>query len=128
MPLVELLYFDGCPNHLQFLPHLLDLLDAAGVRATVHQINVTDEAHAQRLRFLGSPTLRINGTDVEPAAEARTHYALQCRLYRTEAGLAGTPPDDWITMALARVRHGAPRNHVVGPGREGYPAVAVPPG
>lgn len=99
-PLIELLYFDGCPNHNQLLPHVQHLLTELGIGAEIQLVNVADDADAQRLKFLGSPTLRVNGHDVDPAADGRTQYALQCRLYRTEAGLTGNPPDAWIKRAL----------------------------
>lgn len=103
-PVIELLYFDGCPNHAAFLPHLQRLLADSGVDAPVQLVPVTTDEQAQRLRFLGSPSLRVNGQDVDPAAGERSDYGLQCRLYTTPAGLAGTPPDDWIRSAVHPVR------------------------
>jgi hypothetical protein len=100
-PLIELLYVDDCPNHQLFLPHLRRLLDAVGIDSEVQLIEVSDDAAARRLRFLGSPTLRINGEDVDPTARHRQDYALQCRLYPGQAGTVGLPPDNWITDALA---------------------------
>ncbi len=97
---IELLYFDGCPNHSAFLPHLQRLLIGHGIDSPVRLVNVTDDQDAQRLRFLGSPSLRVNGQDIEPGADERNGYALQCRLYATSAGLTGTPPDAWILSAL----------------------------
>ena len=61
---------------------------------------ITDEHEAARERFLGSPTLRINGRDVEPGATERTDYGLKCRIYRTADGLSGLPAEDWILAAL----------------------------
>jgi hypothetical protein len=97
---IEVLYFDGCPNHETLLPHLRELLERAGVSSSVELINVPDTAAAERERFLGSPTLRIDGRDVEPGAELRTDFGLKCRLYRTEKGFAGTPADAWVLDAL----------------------------
>jgi hypothetical protein len=99
-PRIEILYFDGCPNHEAFLPHLRDLLTRHDVVADIVTTRVETDQDAQRLAFLGSPTLRINGRDVEPGAESRTGYGMQCRLYRSDDGLAGTPPDRWILAAL----------------------------
>jgi hypothetical protein len=61
---IELLYFDGCPNHEALLPRLRELL--AGEAAKIDLRKVTDDEAAQRERFLGSPTIRVNGRDVEP--------------------------------------------------------------
>jgi hypothetical protein len=100
-----MLYFEGCPNHETLLPHLRELLAEAGVSSPVELVNVPDTAAAERERFLGSPTLRIDGRDVEPGAELRTDFGLKCRLYRRENGFAGTPPDDWVLDVL----NGRPR-------------------
>jgi hypothetical protein len=97
---IEVLYFDGCPNHEQLLPRLRALLAQAEVSSAVELVKVPDDDGAQRARFLGSPTLRIDGRDVEPGAELRTDFGLKCRLYRTPEGLAGAPLDDWVLAAL----------------------------
>jgi hypothetical protein len=99
---IELLYLDGCPSRDAFLPRLHELLAEAGVQASVEQCRVESDADAQRGRFLGSPTLRVDGIDVDPRAGTRTDYGLQCRLYPTEQGLRGAPPDEWVLAALQR--------------------------
>ena len=101
-PTVELLYFDGCPNYLDYLPRLRRLLASAGLTdgLALRPIDSDQEAGAQR--FLGSPSVRVDGQDVEPDAVERRDYGLQCRLYRTGCGLTGFPPDDWVLEALAR--------------------------
>jgi hypothetical protein len=99
---IELLYFSGCPGHAAFLPRLRDLLAQAGVEAPVRQRRVESDAEAQRERFLGSPTLRVDGVDVEPGADDRTDYGLKCRLYPVGGRLRGTPPDEWVLDALRR--------------------------
>ncbi|WP_446220482.1 DF family (seleno)protein [Micromonospora sp. IBHARD004] len=102
MSVIEVLYFDGCPHHAGFVPHLRALLDAVGVDDRIHERAVETDADAQAHRFLGSPTLRIDGADVDPTAAQRTNYGLQCRLYPSEDGRRGTPPDEWIRAALQR--------------------------
>jgi hypothetical protein len=99
---IELLYFDGCPSHEAFLPRLHDLLDQAGVDAPVQRRRVESEEDAQRARFLGSPTLRVDGVDVDPGAGEQTDYGLRCRLYPTADGLRGAPPKKLVLAALQR--------------------------
>jgi hypothetical protein len=99
---IELLYFHGCPSHAAFLPRLRELLAQAGVDAPIEQRQVQTDADAQRERFLGSPTLRIDGVDVDPDAGERTDYGLRCRLYPVAGGLRGVPPDEWVLAALRR--------------------------
>lgn len=107
---LELLYFDGCPSHEAFLPRLHDLLARAGVEAPVEQRRVASDADAQRERFLGSPTLRIDGVDVDPGARDRTDYGLRCRLYPTDDGLRGAPRDAWVLDAVQRTDRTAGRS------------------
>ncbi|MCW3068045.1 MAG: Alkylmercury lyase [Solirubrobacterales bacterium] len=97
---VELLYFDDCPNYERLLPHLRQLLRAAGTDADVQLRRVADDEAAQRERFIGSPTVRIDGRDVEPGARDRRDFGMNCRLYATGDGLRGTPLDEWILNAL----------------------------
>ena len=98
---IELLYFDGCPNHDALLPHLRGLLVNAGIDATIRLRRVETAEDAERERFLGSPTVRVDGGDVDPGAADRDDHGMKCRLYATEQGMRGTPPDSWILAALA---------------------------
>jgi hypothetical protein len=95
-----MLYFDGCPNHEALLPRLRELLVGEGISTEIDLRKITDDEAAQRERFLGSPTIRVNGRDVEPGTERRTDYGLKCRLYRTQTGLSGQPPQAWLRAAL----------------------------
>jgi hypothetical protein len=99
---VELLYFEGCPSHAELLPRLRGLLASEGVEQKVELRRVETSEEAERERFLGSPTVRIDGEDVDPTAEDRCDYGLECRLYRTDEGLVRTPPEAWIRAALDR--------------------------
>jgi hypothetical protein len=87
---IELLYFDGCPSHEAFLPRLGALIAHAGiVDAEVRERRVESDAGAQRERFLGSPTLRVDGRDVDPGAGERTDFGMRCRAVSDRRGAAG---------------------------------------
>lgn len=101
---IEVLFFDGCPSHEQLLDRLPRLLDDAGIDTPLTLRKISDPEQAERERFLGSPTIRVDGRDVEPGAEERIDYGLKCRVYRSPAGLTGLPPDPWILDALERRR------------------------
>ncbi len=100
-PTIELLFFDGCPNHDRLLAHLPELLGPSASAADVQLVRVTSDEEARAQRFLGSPTMRVDGSDVEPGADERTDFGLKCRLYPTPQGLLGMPVDAWILAALA---------------------------
>jgi hypothetical protein len=97
---VEVLFFDGCPSHERLLPRLTQLIDEAGVDAELVLRRVESLEAAEAERFLGSPTVRIDGRDIDPTADDRDDYGLKCRLYRTPEGASGTPPDDWVRSVL----------------------------
>jgi len=100
---IELLFFDGCPNHETLLPRLRALLNAGGAEdVAIELVRIEDPDAAEAERFLGSPTVRIDGKDVEPGADERTDFGLKCRLFATPVGLHGMPPDEWVLRALER--------------------------
>ena len=91
--MIRVLYFEGCPNWEAAL--------AAARRAAgghpVETVAVSSRDEAVRLRFLGSPTVQVDGVDVERAARDRTDFGISCRLY-----VAGDAPSaEMIAAALA---------------------------
>ena len=108
---VDVLHFEGCPSHAALAPQLEHLLSQAGVDATIEHRRVETEEAAQSQRFLGSPTVRIDGVDVEPGAGERDDFGLKCRLYPTASGLSPVPPEEWV---LAALESSAPRERTPG--------------
>jgi hypothetical protein len=81
---IELLYVPNCPNHTVALHRLREALSLERVQASLSEVLVQDTEMAQSLEFLGSPTIRVNGRDVEPSSE--TSFGLMCRLYSDGSG------------------------------------------
>jgi hypothetical protein len=98
---IEILYFDDCPNHELVDERVHEVLEELGVQADIVHVNVKDEATATRVRFPGSPTVRVNGEDVIPGHNGEP-YSLRCRVYPTSAGFAGAPDKDAIRVAIQR--------------------------
>jgi hypothetical protein len=107
---IELLYFDGCPSHDALLPRLRELLRDLDVQVEIELRRVETPEAAEADRFLGSPTVRIDGRDVEPGAHSRTDFGLKCRIYRGPEGASPLPSDDWIIDALRNDREAAGRS------------------
>ena len=101
--LVEVLTFDGCPHAEPAIALVRRVVEEAGVSADVRVVNVPG-AETELRRFLGSPSIRVCGRDVEPNAEARCDFARTCRLYSTAAGLRPLPDEAWLRVALTAVR------------------------
>ena len=86
---IDLLYFEGCPGWEETLQNLKAALRAGKMKAEIRLVKVEDDTTAARLRFLGSPSLRVAGVDMWP--EERVHYNLSCRVYPTPQGLKSAP-------------------------------------
>jgi hypothetical protein len=97
---VELLYFDGCPNYGEARASIERIAAEDDVMIDLRLVEVTSPEVAEAMRFLGSPSVRVNGRDVEPGADDRETFVLACRVYQTEDGIGGQPSDAWIRAAL----------------------------
>lgn len=99
-PRIELLYFDGCPTYELVRQIVEELLRETGGRAEICATKVASDAQAHQLKFIGSPTLRIDGRDVDPVPEASGQYGLKCRVYAVDGKLLGYPPRQIVLAAL----------------------------
>ena len=99
-PRVEILYFVGCPNHEPSRVLVERLAGELRIEPEIELVEVADPDAAVALRFLGSPTVRIDGVDVEPGAQERRDFAFSCRVYRSERGVSGQPDERWVREAL----------------------------
>jgi hypothetical protein len=88
---IEVLYWDGCPSHPEALALLETVLADRGVEATVELREVRTESEAKALRFPGSPTIRVDGRDVD-AVGAEGRPALNCRIYYVDDGRVSPIP------------------------------------
>ena len=84
---VEILYFEGCPHYEDARALIERVSDELDLSPEVRLVNVADVEAAERMRFLGSPMIRVNGRDVEPGADERDGFAFGCRIYARRASL-----------------------------------------
>lgn len=103
---IELLYFSGCPTYEEAETLIEDVVRAVGVPAEIESHEVKTEEDASRLGFLGSPTVRVDGVDIDPVARASKDYGLKCRVYRTGNRFAGVPPRELLERAIKEARNG----------------------
>ena len=92
---IELLYFGGCPSWETGLKNIEAVLQEEGLSASLEMVKVMDDDDAERLKFLGSPSFRVDGVELWP--EEREIYSLSCRVYPTTEGVKGYP-----TVAMLR--------------------------
>jgi hypothetical protein len=92
---IEVFYVPGCPNHHAAIQNLRNALRFVAIDAPIQEIAVTNEAMARQLKFPGSPTIRVDGRDVEP--NAHDSYGVACRLYSNGTGV---PPLEALRRAV----------------------------
>lgn len=97
---IEVLYFEGCPNHAPAIDVVRDTLSTLGRQDEIHQIEVRTQAEAEAMRFVGSPSIRINGSDIEPWAHTAKTFGLSCRTYIDGSHRAGVPSRELVRRAV----------------------------
>jgi hypothetical protein len=103
---IEVLYFDGCPNHKPAVERVQQLLRDEGAVAEVVEVNVSDGSIAQKVGFLGSPSIRVNKLDVEPEARAARDYGMMCRTYAVDGRREGLPSREMLRQAIREANSG----------------------
>lgn len=97
---VELLYFEGCPTYKTTLRDLEEIVKQGSLDAQITLIRVESDGDARRLQFLGSPTVRVDGVDIDPAARESKDFGLSCRVYRVDGRISGSPSKEMLKRAL----------------------------
>jgi len=97
---VEFLYFKSCPGHKQALINLKAALQESGIKARLVLTNVTTEAQAMNAGFQGSPSIRVNGKDLEGRNEG--HY-FGCRIYQINGKITPTPTKEFIQEKMRAI-------------------------
>jgi hypothetical protein len=88
---IDFLFWGGCPSHPEARELLDEVLAAHGIEAEVVEQEVSSEEEARELAFPGSPTIRVDGRDVDPEG-ASARPALTCRVYYLPDGRSSPVP------------------------------------
>ena len=94
---IDILYFAGCPNHLPAVELARSVVTELSLSAEINEVEVHDAEDAVSRGFLGSPSIQVDGVDVEPAARSRRDYGFSCRTYSGH----GLPSRSMLVSALA---------------------------
>ena len=121
---VDILYFDTCPGWRTAVARVTQVVAEGGLgdEVVVRAIPIETEAEAHAHRFVGSPTVRIDGRDLDPTVEDFTSFGLQCRLYDNQGRLEGLPPTNWIRKALGVEEAASSSGRIAPPCCEAGPA------
>lgn len=108
---IEILVFDGCPNSESTQKLVRETVDELGIDASIDVLTVADNDDAVVKRFLGSPSIRIDGRDIEVDEDDTTQYSMRCRVYRRGEQQSGVPPKELLISTLERATgHGNDRD------------------
>ena len=90
---VQLFYFDDCPSYIETSVNLKKAMLELGIDTKLEMVEVTGSDDVVEKKFMGSPTIRINGVDLE---KKESDYVFGCRVYFINGVLVGTPTKDFI--------------------------------
>lgn len=106
---ITVLSFEGCPNAEPAIQLVRQTVRELGLDFPVKSVVVRDPQEAEKMHFLGSPSVQINGLDIE-AGRRSDAASFSCRLYPTPAGDLGVPPKQMIVDAIYEAQ-ARPRFH-----------------
>ena len=96
---VEVLYVPGCPNYIPAVERLQSVLESQSLQAEIRSVPIKSEDQAKDLLFPGSPTIRIDGADVEQPETVAP--SLACRLY---GNCSGIPSEESLRIAISSAK------------------------
>ena len=99
---VEILAREDCPHRGMALVVVERVVDETGIPAEIEVVEVESDSDAETYRVLGSPTVLVDGRDVDPEPNLWADFSVDDRIYRTARGPSGWPEPEWIRDALLR--------------------------
>ena len=95
---IEIYYIAGCPNRRITEKRVREVLKELNIAAEVREVRVDPPFVTPG--FLGSPTVHVNGIDIEPSARTSKWMGLNWRTYREGSGIESAPSKQLIRQAL----------------------------
>lgn len=99
---IDVLYFEGCPNHVPTVQRVKEVVDQLGIVAEVNKVEVTQHDDPAALKFIGSPTVLVAGQDIDPGQRDGANYGFCCRTFDG----AGVPSVQMLARALREAAGG----------------------
>ena len=98
---IDFLFWRECPSHTETWERLQTVLRHEGLQAEVHRVEINTDEEAVQQDFPGSPTLRINGRDIDPEGARGQRASLSCRIYHDASGrVVPLPSEALIRKAI----------------------------
>ncbi|MBM3933186.1 MAG: hypothetical protein FJ319_02615 [SAR202 cluster bacterium] len=101
---IRFLYFEDCSSHEEGLARLKQAMSQESIEARIAVVKVETDEQARQLGFTGSPTILIDGKDIDPPGPD-SYPALTCRAYTMEDGrISPLPSMAMLKRALRAAR------------------------
>ncbi len=101
---IEFLFWEECPSHGLTWERLQAILREKNLKTQVARIEIKTEEDAKQWNFCGSPTIRINGEDIDLKGAQAQRIGLNCRIYHTPDGrITPVPSEEMICNAIDSV-------------------------
>jgi hypothetical protein len=107
MTKIEFLYFTSCPSHQNALHNLKEVIERLDLDAELTMIEVESPEAAASIGFFGSPSIKINGVDLERRVGPAS---FNCRLYQTAGKMTGVPTKEFIEEKLVELSNNRGRD------------------
>jgi hypothetical protein len=102
--MIEFQYFDGCPNAIETLANLNELVDAGQISGQeINIVKVNNVVLAEKLNFQGSPTILVDGFDIYTEKKPLS-YAYSCRVYVFGRSQTGVISKKYISDKIKKIR------------------------
>jgi len=101
---IGILFIEGCPGVLTTAEYINEVITEEDIDAEISLILIETAEDARQLHFTGSPTVRINGTDIETNIKDIKDYGLRSRLYNIDGKESGYPSKDMIKDAIKKIK------------------------
>lgn len=103
--MIEFLFWEGCPSHERALADLIEAMDGNGLeREHLRITELHTQRDAEREHFIGSPTIRVDGADVDAGGSedlGEAGFALDCRIYyRADGEISPLPDPEKVRAAV----------------------------
>ncbi len=98
---IDFLFWKKCPSHPITWERLQAVLNRLELQAELDRVEIHTDKDAVQHAFPGSPTIRINGQDIDPEGAREQRVGLSCRIYHDATGrTTPIPPEELIQRAL----------------------------
>ncbi len=101
---IGIFFIEGCPGLSSITDDIKEVLAEEAVDADISLFLIETLEDAKRLQFTGSPTVRINGRDIDSNMKAIKDYGLRSRHYYANGEELDFPSKSMIRDAIKKIK------------------------